>query len=329
MVFSNINIVVIRKKNPIHLFLYSMFHYILHFFEDAFLLSSLFSAFLIYLLSQVLWQNTFTKIQTMVQYYRAIGLGTPPELSGYLVEGFDTYPVLWFVYTTQIPLLALFAVGFLFSFYKTLKDRDDFYFLILIWFLVPFIRVILPNTNIYGGIRQIMEFVPAFAVLCGIGVFVLTKRTRMFAKTIVIAFLVFSSWEIVKIHPNENVYFNQLIGGLSGAREKGIPYWGNTYGNVYFQGVEWINKNADKDAKFGLVVGSTINIPRIRLRGDIDVSNSYLSGPLRQGEYEMELYFDWPSTSWYRYKYYNDFLEPVYQVVVDGVPLLKIWKKIG
>ena len=40
----------------------------------------------------------------------------------------------------------------------------------------------------------------------------------------------------------------------------------------------------------------------------------------------MEMYYDWPLISRYRYAYYNTFLNPVYQVTVDGVPLLKIWK---
>jgi hypothetical protein len=40
----------------------------------------------------------------------------------------------------------------------------------------------------------------------------------------------------------------------------------------------------------------------------------------------MELYFDWDPLELYAYQYYDNYLNPVYEVKVDGVPILKIWK---
>jgi len=68
------------------------------------------------------------------------------------------------------------------------------------------------------------------------------------------------------------------------------------------------------------------NIPRIKLRSDIDFSNSYWSGPNRGGEYEIELDFDWAPKAWYSFAYYDTYLDPVFVAQVDGVPLLKVWK---
>src|SRR5204863_172396 len=70
----------------------------------------------------------------------------------------------------------------------------------------------------------------------------------------------FTIWEVARLYPNENVYFNQIIGGLSGAKEKNIPYWGYNYGNVYFQGVEWLNNNAISNAKLTLPIVKMVKI---------------------------------------------------------------------
>ena len=292
------------------------------------ILFPLISSVIFFALSPTFWPDPLGRLAVHLKFYSQIGVGTPPELTNYLIKGWNTYPAIWFLITTPIPVLLLTLIGILASIYGLIKKKKHFYFLLLLWFFVPFLRATIPNTNIYGGIRQIIEFAPAMAVLAGVGanaLFKIKNYSKSF-KWVVATSLIFVLWEVYSIHPNENVYFNQLIGGLSGAKQKNIPYWGNTFGNVYLQGVDWMNKNAEENAKFGLPIGSTINIPRIKLRDDIDVSNSYLSGPSRLGEYEMELYFDWPPTSWYRYAYHDAFLNPVHQVEVDGVPLLKIWK---
>ena len=132
---------------------------------------------------------------------------------------------------------------------------------------------------------------------------------------------------LVKLHPNENVYFNFLVGGLSGAREKGIPFWGNSYGNAYWQAVKWINNNVEKGARLGLVQGTGINIPKIQLRDDIDFSNGYWSGMFKKGEYLMEMTFDSRINPYpYVWEYVDEILDPVYEVMADGVPIAKVWK---
>jgi len=118
---------------------------------------------------------------------------------------------------------------------------------------------------------------------------------------------------------------NSLIGGLRGAVEKKLPGAGGTMGNVYLQGVWWLNKNAEENARFGLPVGLLSNIPRQFLRPDIEMG-PYFSGMKRDGEYMMEMIFvNFPPPR-YNFQYLDRFLNPVYQVEVDGVSLLKVWK---
>lgn len=274
-----------------------------------------------------LWENTFENISKIVGYYRQIGIGTPGEMATYIKNGWNTYPIIWIIYTTPIPILIFTTLGIIFSLAKIVKGKD-FYLLILLWLFIPILRVSWPNAGIYGGVRHIMEYIPALAILSGIGVYFLIM-VAPFKKIMTVAILgslVFVAWEMVKIHPNQNVYFNQLVGGLSGARDKKIPYWGNTYGNVYLQGVEWMNKNAEPNAKLGLAIATMGNLPKQKLRADIDFYNGYWSGTNRKGEYEMEMDFDWFPRNWYSFQYMEVYLNPVYVVEVEGVPLLKIWK---
>lgn len=287
----------------------------------------------LYIFSPYLWADPIGNFMKIVKYYQDIGIGTPEEQSAYLVGGWNTYPLLWIFYTTPLPILLLSAVGLFYSIFLFFRQKSDAAFLVLLMFSVPIVRVMWPGANIYGGVRQIMEFVPAMAILSGVGANYLVREigNRFGIKNIVFIIvitgvLVEEGYTLIKLHPNQNVYFNQLVGGLGGAREKQIPSWGNSFGNAYLQGIEWLNANAEPNARLALAVNYISSIPRLKLRSDIDLDNAHFSGTKREGEYAMELYFDWPLKSRYKYSYYETFLDPIYEVRVDGVPLLKIWK---
>ena len=286
------------------------------------------TAFIFYILWPYLWSKPLDNFLDIVLFYKQIGTGTPVEMAQYLYRGWNTYPIVWIFYTTPVPILILSIVGFLVSIYLSLFKKNSFAFLVILWFSIPILRASFPNSAIYGGVRQLMEFVPAMAILAGMGTYYLLQVKRHYKLIVFIIFLsmLFVTHEMVKIHPNQNVYFNQLVGGLSGARDKKIPYWGNSYGNAYQQGLDWINKNAEPNAKVGLPISTMGNIPWIKFRSDIEFNNTSWSGPKRLGEYEIELNFDWPSTSWYSFAYYDVYLNPVYEVKVDDVPILKVWK---
>src|SRR5258706_14941724 len=133
------------------------------------------------------------------------------------------------------------------------------------------------------------------------------------------------SVKLLQMHPNENVYFNWLIGGLKGAQQRNIPAWGVSYGNAYVQGIHWLNAHAEKNASFTLVSGGLINLPYTEIRSDITFSNDLWSGSQRHGEYIMDMtYQGFPDL--YKWEYVNRFLTPVYEDNVDGVSILKIWK---
>lgn len=277
-----------------------------------------------------LWNEPIKHLWSVLQFYKEAGTTPTGELNSFIFKGFNLFPVFWILITTPLPILVLGFIGFIFAF-KRLWKKELVYLLILLWLLVPILRVSLPGTTIHSGVRHIMEFIPAMAVLAGLGAKLLFQiaKNHIYKTGVLAIFLLvfgFIIWEVARLHPNENVYFNQLVSGLAGAKEKNIPYWGNSYGNVYLQGVNWLNQNAEPQAELALPIVNMVNVPRIKLRSDIDFSNAHLSGPRMQGEYVMEMSHNWGPNNWFAYDYYDSYLFPLYEVKVLGVPLLKIWK---
>lgn len=283
-----------------------------------------------------LWHNP-DNIFKIFEYYRNIGTGTNYQPDQFFWLGINTFPLQWIFFTTPPLTLILVVIG-LFSCWKNRFKFNSVTILWLIWFLAPILRVSMSGASIYGGVRQIFEFIPALALVSGMGAYQIVAWLKLpeARKSAVIIISLSFLWQIqtlIALHPNENVYFNSFIGGLSGARDRNFPSWGNSFGNAYLQGIKWLNENAQPNAKLALVQGTPANAPAVLLRKDInylysDTSNdSYFSGDAKEGEYLMELtYNDTYKPDSEIWRYVDKFLIPVYEVKVDGVPILKIWK---
>lgn len=276
-----------------------------------------------------LWFHGLQGLLSIVNYYRVEGIGSAHLLTPYTYLGFNFFPIFWITITTPIPILILSFIGVIGLVLKVVQKKSHSSLLILLWLVVPITRVTLPNTVIYGGVRHIMEFIPALALTTGAGSYFLLKHFKQIRPTVIILLIFCLSlivMEMIQIHPNQNIYFNQFIGGLPGAKNKNVPFWGNSFGNAYQQGVIWLNINAEKNAKLGLPIGGTVNLPRENLRADINLSNDHFSAFERKGEYEIEMSHDGLPKSMFTYSYLENFLNPIYEVKVEGVPILKIWK---
>lgn len=282
-----------------------------------------------------LWQDPLGNTIAAFNYYRELGTEDKVPINPFM--NWNIYAPRWILYTTPPFTLFTFLVGLL-AVGKVWSKKNNTAVLWLFIFLIPVLRVSLPGTSIYGGVRQIMEYIPGMVLLAGVGannlremVLVIFRRLKI-SSTIVDVFIVLlviviCIYPLYQLHPNENVYFNFLTRGLHGATENGMPAAGNSYGNAYFQGIKWLNKNAPKNSTLALIQGTTLNIPVLQVRPDIDFSNNYWSGIERRGEYLMELTYNQEFRAYfYAWEYIDKMLEPVYEVKVDGVPILKIWK---
>ncbi|OGY12943.1 MAG: hypothetical protein A3A58_00700 [Candidatus Blackburnbacteria bacterium RIFCSPLOWO2_01_FULL_41_27] len=272
------------------------------------------------------WEDTLGKVAQVISFYKTIGTEAIPYPQFLGPLNLNTYAAQWILYTTPLVALFLALIGIIVAVARIRNEKDKLSLLILLWLVVPVVRVSLPGTSIYGGVRQIMEFIPALAILAGIGAgsFAKTFKRSIFWVIIPLLFLP-TVFKLIETHPNENTYFNTLIGGLKGAKERDFPSWGVSFGAPYREAIEWVNKNAEPGAKLTLGFEILSNLPGVFIRPDIEYKSNR-SGYLRQGEYVISLRFDGAGERSYFDMYLDRMLDPVHQITVDGVPILKIWK---
>ncbi len=292
--------------------------------------------FLIFLFSwPYLWQKFPSHLFDILNFYKEIGTGTNYQPQSFFFAGWNTYPILWIIFTTPPVVLFLSLLGVIFAF-RPNTTKYNVQYLLLFWLFIPIIRVSAPGTSIYGGVRQIMEYIPALALLTGLGANVIMQKFHSKKILIVLLLLfIYPLYILFKLHPYENVYFNSLLGGLPGAKAANFPSWGNSFGSAYGGVAVWLNQNAERSATISLLQGTPSNIPPTLLRPDLnflinnnlDATETHFSGIERKGEYLVELTNDDTGRDfYYAWEYVANFLNPVFELKVDGVTILTIWK---
>jgi len=289
--------------------------------------------FLIFIASwPFLWQDLLWGLGQVFGFYKEIGItGGHGNISNLLNPNF--YAIGWIVLTTPVTTLLLCLASFV-ALPKIFKSqKTKIVLLFLLWLVVPILRVSSKETVIYGGVRQIMEFIPAMAISAGIGFQFIYEKLEKKLKLIpnlgyIIAIILFLPivFKMIQIHPNENTFFNFLAGGLKGAKEANIASWGNTFGAAYRKGIIWINKNAQLNSKLTFAFELMPNIPNNWVRRDILFHNTRRSGFIRDGEYAITLTYQGTAERSYYDRYLEKTQKPVFQELVDGVAVLKIWK---
>ena len=168
--------------------------------------------------------------------------------------------------------------------------------------------------------RQILEILHAVALLCALAVAHFRAKYILLFLSFVLLMI-----PIIRLHPNENIYFNVLIHLLPQESKTKLYDWGITYGNIYKQGVEWLNQNAPENANLAHLAGPDYAISPLRLRSDISLSPYHFSGFDQRGEYIMTLAnpLDPPV---FAKRYLDRNLVPVHTIDVRGEPLLYIYK---
>ncbi|QQS38623.1 glycosyltransferase family 39 protein [Candidatus Woesebacteria bacterium] len=279
-----------------------------------------------------LWLDPLSNIKTVLNFYHEIGLTDSFDKRFIAFGGINLYPMLWIVFSTPIIVLILSALGLTKAICDLRNRNNGFYFLVVLWLIVPIARVTAPGTNIYGGVRQIMEYVAPLSILCGIGALTIynlvskQKILRSLFWIVLISGYTFHIFRLISLHPNENVYFNSLIGGHIGARSINFPAAGNSFGVAYREGISWINKSTPHGTKLAYARELIPNIPLIWIRPDIRLSNSYRSGILQEGEYIIALTYQGTELTSFHDRYLNLGLHPIYSIDVDGASILKVWE---
>ena len=254
------------------------------------------------------------------------------------LEGENTWkirPLLLILYTTPLVTLFFASLGIAFALLKwpTSKNFRALTVLIFVWCFIPVLRVSLPQTLDFDGIRHWMEFLPAFSLLAGMGAqFLFQDVLHMLQQplrilTALLVFVPVLQWNISN-HPSQLAYFNSLIGGLPGAQAnhfgEATDYWGSSYR----QGISWLNTHAEPDAILYVGVAEHI-VDAVRstwLRKDIQFQSMNTFSKTNSGEHQVRYLMYITRMNWYSplVQTYDKTLDPIYAIYVEGAPIMKI-----
>lgn len=162
------------------------------------------------------------------------------------------YLPVWVFITT--PLFILILASFLS--YKQYKNRV--FTLFFISFVVNFVIYFMVRPVLYDGLRHMVFLIPQIVVLSIFGFKTILESKNPILKNLGIVLISTNIFlvgvQYIKLHPYEYVYFNEVVGGLKGARgEFETDYWGASYKEA----ANWIIDHATREQPY--VIGTCGN----------------------------------------------------------------------
>lgn len=214
-----------------------------------------------YFLSIILWpyaqqdplRNVIRSYHIMAHYpltFRQIFEGR--------VEWSDYMPWYYLIKSMAItiPLVVIAGVVLLIMlFRKILESRKALiYFLLAFTVVFPLVFVLLEKSNLYSSWRQFLFVYPGIVLLSAIGfAFLLDSLKKRYLKIVVISALIILSIHpfgfMIRNHPYEYIYYNELVGGINGAYgnyETDYYYTSQTEASKWLIG--YLEENAGEDS---------------------------------------------------------------------------------
>ncbi len=160
------------------------------------------------------------------------------------------YLPVWIAIAT--PLFVL--IPFLLSFFvktKTTTKRKDLYTLMHLMFVTNLLLYFLVKPVIYNGLRHFLFLLPimtftAYIFIVDILTTLKNKKLKLSVVLVLAINITLVVFSMIKLHPYEYLYFNELVGGIKGAQNKfELDYWGSTYKEAS----EWLRDNATPKSK--------------------------------------------------------------------------------
>lgn len=236
----------------------------------------------------------------------------------------------------MIGMPLVIVAGFIGYLIYVLIRRKEFslisYFL-LFAAIFPVIWVIYKNSNLYGGIRHLLFVMPPMVLIAGrfwqnMIDLVKCKWGKLAVVLVFIIGLSLPVKHMVKNHPNDYIYFNELIGGLKGAYgDYETDYYYNSLKDAY----EWFRKNVDlpKDRKT-IIVTNHVNNVAYYFRKDTNVRviySRYYEKYSKDWDYAMfaNVYIN-------RHQLKSGLFPPegtIYAPETDGFPMATVVKRQG
>lgn len=239
------------------------------------------------------------------------------------------YPIGYVGITTPLTTLFFALIGLIISLWTI--HRNTLSSLILLWFLVPISRYLLPSMGVIDGIRHFMEVVFPLTFLAGQGsAYFYVSIKKLFRRikgekiytlgligifSAIISYLLFT---IILFHPFQIAYYNEIVGGILGAYGKfDLDYWGSSQKKA----MQWLNMNAPQNAFIHVVMAGDAAAKYLRpdLRANVNKKG------FDQSDYMVVLN---RQSFFYRYFWsWEHFLrkQTAYIVSNQGVPIVLIY----
>lgn len=198
-----------------------------------------------------LWNDPISKFASTFQSYGSWG-----SAQGFMFGSVDYYGVNLLV-TTPIVLLVLFLIG-TFTVFREEKTKDAA-ILFLVWFFVPLAIMSTPFVPKRGGANQIIFLLPSLCMVAGHGgseIIGRLERLRSFsppkggqflrskkvatalACVVLMAPVAIECWYI---NPYYLDYYNQLVGGMEGAKDHFYVGW---WGEGMAEAIAYVDEHA-------------------------------------------------------------------------------------
>jgi tetratricopeptide (TPR) repeat protein len=234
------------------------------------------------------------------------------------------------LYTVPVVLLSgFFLSALLYPFYRK-QVRSIFMFFLFFVVLFPIAYVIYKESNVYGGWRHLLFVFPAMAVLSGFAwdrlIRILKPAALKYAiGVLLLGGIVHPLVHIVRNHPLEYIYFNELMGVKKAYGRFETDY----YMHSLRPGVEWLIENRLRDA-----VPPGDEKIRVATNGSV----TYYLRHLDKTTYPLYTrYYDRGEYDWDYAVYFCNYIDPfqlthklwppagtIKTIDVDGVPVCAI-----
>jgi tetratricopeptide (TPR) repeat protein len=153
------------------------------------------------------------------------------------------YVIRFLTMGNPLYLLLGFVLGVVLIKWMNSKIKFGYIGLLIFMIIFPIAYAEYANLNYYNGWRHYLFILPSLITLSAITFdFLLgqsNKIIRIVTAVVIIGLFVKPTYWIIKNHPNEYVYFNELVGGIDGAYGN---YETDYYSNSCREAGEWIAK---------------------------------------------------------------------------------------
>jgi hypothetical protein len=270
------------------------------------------------------------------------------EYWGYIIKrgvggdlhAFNLDPLKQAFFTMPEFMLVMLLIGVFAILFKKRRVKTPFERCLILWLILPILRVSIPGAINFNGIRHFLEFLPAASLIAGYGashtvkwLYEWKRLSRPLIQGCIFILLALNlAYIYANFYPFLHIYYNQFTGGLDGAHEHFLnseapDYWASSYR----QGIYWLDNNAPPNSSVQALIANwllELSGP-VLLRPDIHVIPS---GKLQ----DFSILDSSPNATFLMFivdgapedeiEYCMTRKKPVYEIMVDNIPILQIYQ---